>query len=110
MEERAVKDRVLGGAALAGGPAILAAPAQAAAPPGPWDAFNLAPASRTVSPVGVLKTSGDVANAGGLTNGGVTSLGPTPSVTLDFGKEVGVRTRLHVSPGSAAPTVALTYS
>ena len=31
-------------------------------------------------------------------------------MTLDFGKEVGGFTRLHVAPGSAAPNVALTYS
>ena len=99
-----MKDRVLGGAALAGALVVLAAPAQAAAPPGPWDAFNLAPASRTVRPVGVLKTGGDVTNAAGLTNGGVTSLGPNGYVTLDFGKEVGGFARLHFAPGSAAPT------
>src|SRR4051812_46485906 len=104
-----VKHRVVGGAAMLCALA-LASSAQAAAPPGPWDAFNLSPASRSVQPVGVLKTSGDVTNAAGLTNGGVTSLAPNASVTLDFGKEVGGFTRLHVAPGSAAPTLGLTYS
>ena len=58
MEERAVRDRVLGGAALVGALAVLAAPARAAAPAGPWDAFNLAPASRTVAPAGVYTPGG----------------------------------------------------
>jgi hypothetical protein len=91
------------GAALLG--ALAASPAQAAAPAGPWDAFNLSPVSRTVQPVGVLKSGGDVSTAGG-----VTSIGPNGYVTLDFGKEVGGFVRLHFAPGSEAPTAALTYS
>jgi hypothetical protein len=83
----------------------LTPPAVAAAPPGPWDAFNLAPASRTVEPAGVLKSGGEV-----NTSGGVTTLGTNAYVTFDFGKEVGGFTRLKVGASSAAPTAALTYS
>jgi hypothetical protein len=90
--------------------AALATPAQAAAPPGPWDAFNLSPASRSVQATGVLKSGGDVTNAAGATNGGVTTIGPGGYVTLDFGKEVGGFARLHFAPGSVAPTAGLTYS
>src|SRR4051812_30016422 len=77
-----VKDRVVGGAAVLCTLAALASPAQAAAPPGPWDAFNLSPASRSVQATGVLKSGGDVTNAAGVTNGGVTSIGPNGYVTL----------------------------
>ena len=93
---------VLAGAVLL---AALAPSAQAAAPAGPWDAFNLSPASRTVAPVGVLKSGGDVSSADG-----VTSLGPNAYVTLDFGKEVGGFVKLHFTPASSATGAALTYS
>src|SRR4051794_12659192 len=104
-----VKDRVVGGAVVLCALAAMATPARAAAPPGPWDAFNLSPASRTVQATGVLKSGGDVTNATGATTGGVTTIGPGGYVTLDFGKEVGGFARLHFAPGSAAPTVGLTY-
>src|SRR6476469_5016008 len=105
-----VKDRVIGGAAALCVLAAMTTPAQAAAPPGPWDAFNLSPASRSVQAAGVLKSGGDVTNAAGATNGGVTTIGPGGYVTLDFGKEVGGFARLHFAPGSAAPTAGLTYA
>ena len=92
---------VLGGALFA----VLAPAAHAAAPAGPWDAFNLSPASRTVTPTGVLKSGGDYSTANG-----VTSLGPNAYVTLDFGKEVGGFARLHFTPTSSANSAALTYS
>src|SRR4051794_9076470 len=85
--------------------AVVAPAAHAAAPAGPWDAFNLSPASRTVQLTGVLKSGGDYSVADG-----VTSLGPNAYVTLDFGKEVGGFVRLHFAPASAAASVALTYS
>src|SRR3954470_7135757 len=98
-----VKDRVAGAAAALCALAVMATPAQAAAPPGPWDAFNLSPASRSVQATGVLKSGGDVTNAAGATTGGVTTSGPNGYVTLDFGKEVGGFTRLHFAPGNTAP-------
>jgi hypothetical protein len=62
----------------------------ASAPSGPWDAFNLAPTSRTVYPAEINRTSGNVSNAEGLiTHNGTTTLSGNYSyVTLDFGKEV----------------------
>src|SRR3954451_19627606 len=120
--ELLVKPRAVGGVALIGALAALASPAQAAAPPGPWDAFNLSPASRSVQPTGVLQSGGDVTDPTrvrsggavtkppGVTSGGVTSVGPNGYVTLDFGKEVGGFARLHFAAGSAAPAVGLTYS
>ena len=85
----------------------LTPPAQAAAPPGPWDAFNLAPASRYRR---ADRGAQERRRRGGRKRQGVTTLGPNAYVTFDFGKEVGGFTRLKVAPGSAAPTAALTYS
>jgi hypothetical protein len=61
----------------------------ASAPSGPWDAFNLAPNSRTVYPAHIHGTSGKVDNAEGLlTKSGVATLHENYSyITLDFGKE-----------------------
>jgi hypothetical protein len=69
---------------------IFALKAIASALPGPWDTFNLAPSSRTVYPVKINRTSGNVTNADTLvTQSGLTTLtGNNSYVTLDFGKEV----------------------
>src|SRR4051794_250698 len=92
-------------AAMAGG--AYAGAADAAAPAGAWDAYNLAPASRTVQPAGVLKTGGTVDRSSG-----VTTLRDTGSyVTFDFGKEVGGFVKLRFGAGtSAGETVGLTFS
>lgn len=82
----------------------------ATAPSGPWDEYNLAPSSKIVQPTGILKTSENVINSTGLIDGGITSIGPGGYVILDFGKEVGGFTKLHIGPDNTAPTVALTYS
>src|SRR3954447_5559569 len=85
--------------------------AQAAAPPGPWDAFNLSPASRTVQPVAVFGSSGAVGSPDGVLHGQATTLGPGAYVSLDFGKEVGGFTRLHFAAASSpGQNVGLTYS
>src|ERR1700751_929470 len=99
-----MRTRVVGAAVLIGAVAAVVPSARAAAPPGPWDAYNLAPASRSVEPTGVYRSGGAVS-----TNGGVTSLGPGAYVTLDFGKEVGGFAHLHFAPASAAQNVGLTY-
>ena len=91
---------------LAGGlPATAAgAPATPAkASPRPWDAYNLSPASRTVTPVRITRTTGTVSGASGLLHGrAVTLTGAGSSVTLDFGKEVGGLTSLHFGTGNTA--------
>ena len=99
------------GVANAYGNDFFASP-PAAPPPGPWDAFNLAPAGRTVAPVAVYTTTGTVTNAGGVLTGGTSTItGTGSSVTLDFGKEVGGFVSLHFASGtSAGQTVGLTYS
>src|SRR3954453_8447521 len=84
----------------------------AAAPAGPWDAFNLAPAARSVPPVTVFKSGGTVGNAAGVLAGQTTTLtGAGSYVTLDFGKEVGGFTKLRFGAGSSTGArVGLTYS
>jgi hypothetical protein len=72
-------------AALAGPPADASA-----APPGPWDALNYSPTSRTVKPTAVHATTGNVANPQNVLNGQPTRIsGAGSSLVLDFGKEVG---------------------
>ena len=64
--------------------------AWAAAPSGPWDTFNLAPASRVVRPTAVKESHGSVQNGRGLLTGTgkATFSGNESWLTLDFGKEV----------------------
>ncbi|KAJ7595645.1 Six-hairpin glycosidase [Mycena floridula] len=63
----------------------------ALAPPGPWDAFNYAPKSKTVYPAHIYHTQGNVVGAQNLlgTTGSATISGTNSWVTLDFGVEVG---------------------
>ncbi|MFC1418051.1 alpha-L-rhamnosidase-related protein [Streptacidiphilus cavernicola] len=90
------------GTAVAGLPAAHAA-AHGAPAPRPWDAYNLSPASRTVTPVKVTRTTGTVDGASGvLTGKEVTLTGAGSSITLDFGKEVGGLTSLHFGAGNTA--------
>ena len=60
------------------------------APSGPWDAFNLAPASKTVYAQTIYGVTGTVDNADALANntGSATLVGDGSYVTLDFGYEV----------------------
>jgi hypothetical protein len=62
----------------------------ATAPSGAWDAFNLAPSSRTVYATTIHGTSGNVTGAANLlsTSGIAVLSGDGSYVTLDFGKEV----------------------
>ena len=62
----------------------------ASAPNGPWNAFNLAPASRIVTPTAIYKQAGSVKDAHALlTSTGEATLSENNSfVSLDFGKEV----------------------
>jgi hypothetical protein len=74
--------------------------------------YIYAPASRTVTPVAVLKTTGTVTNAQHLVSGGVTRLtGQGSSVVLDFGKEVGGLITLHFASSSdASQQLGLAFS
>ncbi|MDQ1735149.1 MAG: hypothetical protein QOH56_1400 [Pseudonocardiales bacterium] len=68
----------------------------------PWDAYNLAPASRTVAPKSVYRTTGTVQDASNVLHSKSTSLiGTGASITVDFGKEVGGLVSVHF-PSSTA--------
>ena len=61
----------------------------ASAPSGPWDSFNYAPKSRTVTPVAVKEVHGIVNNASALASEGSATLSGNGSwIALDFGIEV----------------------
>lgn len=66
----------------------------ALAPPGPWDAFNYAPTTRTVYATSIRHVEPTVSGSENLlsTTGSATLNGQGAWVTLDFGKEV----RMHV--------------
>jgi hypothetical protein len=69
----------------------------------PWDRYNFSPASRTVTPVRVTRSSGTVSDPARLLSGRPTVLtGTGSSVTLDFGKEVGGLVSLRFTAASGA--------
>ena len=69
----------------------------ASAPAGPWDTFNFAPASKTVYPVAIRRTEGNVSSSEMLINNNGEALlnGNDSWVTLDYGKEVRTLTLLR---------------
>ncbi|MDI5963809.1 alpha-L-rhamnosidase-related protein [Streptantibioticus silvisoli] len=103
-----------GGAAPAASAAGRPTAGPAPAPSGPWDAFNLSPASRTVRPVAVRTSTGSVRRGRAPRGGGVGTVrlsGTGASVTLDFGQEVGGFVTLAFGAGTGADqVVALTYA
>jgi hypothetical protein len=92
--------------AVALGAGLLIAPTGAAAadsPAHPWDAYNYAPASRTVGATSVYRTTGSVSDPQAVLHGGTTTLaGSGSSVTLDFGEEVGGIVTVHAAPSTDA--------
>lgn len=77
-----------------------------------WDQYNLAPASRTVSPASVFKTNGNVVNPANVLTGQATAIvGTGAYITLDFGKEVGGYITLTFTAASDAnQSVGLAFS
>ena len=77
-----------------------------------WDQYNLAPASRTVRPVSVFKTNGNVINPANVLTGQATAIvGSGAYITLDFGKEVGGYITLTFAAASDAnQSVGLAFS
>jgi len=66
----------------------------ALAPSGPWEDFHYAPDSKTVYPVNIYKSAGEVSNAQNLVSrdqnsyAKLTPSEPTSWVAVDFGIEV----------------------
>ncbi|PCH42963.1 glycoside hydrolase family 78 protein [Wolfiporia cocos MD-104 SS10] len=82
-----------------------------AAPNGPWDAFNLAPDSRTVYPRSVHGINGTVTDAHSLLSNGSATLAANGSfVTLDFGYEVGGWISLNFDNVSDSSSIALSFT
>jgi len=102
------------GLAGVGLPAASADASAASAKPAsqPWDAYNLAPAQRTVTPVRVTRTTGTVSNPAAVLRGRSTTLtGSGSSITLDFGEEVGGLVTLHfTAAGAAGQQLGLAFS
>jgi hypothetical protein len=93
--------RVSARLAVVVGVVLLCAAETGAASGAPDNRYIYAPASRTVSPVAVLKTTGSVTAAQHLLGGGAARLsGQGSSVVLDFGKEVGGLVTLHFASSS----------
>jgi hypothetical protein len=100
----------LAGIALAGLPAAgaraSAATSTSAHPPAAPSAFTgFAPASRTVTPVRVTRTTGSVTDPAAVLGGRPTTLtGDDSSLTLDFGEEVGGLVSLRFTGADTAGT------
>ncbi|KRF21823.1 alpha-L-rhamnosidase C-terminal domain-containing protein [Phycicoccus sp. Soil803] len=85
---------------------------------GDWRTFIEAPATRDLSPTGVVSTSGNVRNATALTTADDTDSitlsyaegGPAPVIVLDYGKNVGGTTSFDVVSKSGLPTLRSSYS
>jgi hypothetical protein len=98
-------------AAAAEAAGAQAAPAAGPGAARPWDAYNLSPASRTVTPVRVTRTTGAVDDAAALPHGGPATLrGNGASVTLDFGEEVGGLVSLRMPAAARPARVGLAFS
>lgn len=103
----------------AGGSAVRhAASAHAPWPASPsWQSLDETPASSAVCPVAVVSTSGGVTGAGNLVCGGsggatltLASGGATPTIVLDYGKDVGGIPYFTVTSASGSPTLRAGYS
>ncbi|KZV82395.1 hypothetical protein EXIGLDRAFT_843780 [Exidia glandulosa HHB12029] len=91
---------------------LVLAPVLATAPPGPWDAFNFAPRSKTVLPAAIYSTNGRVSNAAKLVrNAGTATLrGKGSWVALDFGVEVGGLISMRFSDVDPTASVSLSFT
>lgn len=82
-----------------------------------WQHYVQTPSSPTLCPTAVTSTSGTVTGAQHLVCGGtggatltLTAGGPTPTIVLDYGKEVGGLPYFDVSAASGSPTLKAGYS
>jgi alpha-L-rhamnosidase len=98
-----------------------ASSAVTAGPPWPtapdWASYGQAPASATVCPVAVVSTSGPVSGAANLLCGGSggatltrSTGGETPTIVLDYGKNVGGIPYFTVTAASGSPQLKAGYA
>lgn len=100
------------GAVLTAGLAVAPAAAVPQDNGQPWQADNFSPASRTVSPVKVFRTTGTVNDPTNVLHSRATSLtGSGASITLDFGEEVGGLVTVHFgADGDTDQQLGLAFS
>ncbi|KAF5329398.1 hypothetical protein D9619_009233 [Psilocybe cf. subviscida] len=91
---------------------IWAGTAVGTAPKGPWDAFNLAPRSKTVYPTAIHSSNGHVTNANLLAQnkGSATLSGNQAWVALDFGVEVGGLISLNIDTIASTSAFSLSFT
>ncbi|KAF5385994.1 hypothetical protein D9615_002248 [Tricholomella constricta] len=85
----------------------------ARAPPGPWDAFNYAPSSRTVHPKVVHSVHGVVQHPHQLVashGGSATLTGNGSYVVLDFSQEVGGILSFTIDEATPKSTLSLSFT
>ncbi|KAK0226112.1 glycoside hydrolase family 78 protein [Armillaria fumosa] len=82
----------------------------AVAPAGPWDAFNYAPSSKTVFPVQVISSIGDVEVTVEDSTNSMALISQGSYVTLDFSKEVGGLLSFTVDAANENTSLALSFS
>jgi alpha-L-rhamnosidase len=82
-----------------------------------WQSYAEAPSSAAVCPTAITSTSGTVTGAQNLVCGGsggatltLTSGGATPTIVLDYGKDVGGLPYFNVSAESGSPVLRAGYS
>jgi alpha-L-rhamnosidase len=82
-----------------------------------WQSLDETAASSSVCPVAITSTSGNVSGAGNLVCGGsggatlaLASGGSTPTIVLDYGKNVGGIPYFDVSSASGSATMQASYS
>ncbi|MFB4314297.1 trehalase family glycosidase [Actinomadura sp. 21ATH] len=114
-----VVTRSRGRAALALGLAAITVPlavtppaaAHERGPSRPWEAYNLSPDTRTVRPVAVHATKGQVSDPDAVLKGRRTTLsGAGASLTLDFGKEVSGLTTLRFAGSDGPAKVGVAFN
>jgi alpha-L-rhamnosidase len=106
--------------------ALLVAPAPPASAAGSgtpwpaapnWQSYGEAPASASVCPTAITSTSGSVTGAANLVCGGsggatltMTGGGATPTIVLDYGREVGGLPYFTVTAATGSPQLKAGYS
>ncbi|KAF9523611.1 Six-hairpin glycosidase [Crepidotus variabilis] len=91
---------------------FVSGPSLGSAPSGPWDAFNYAPASKTLYPTAIRVVSGTVKNQNLLigNKGSATLSGNGSYVALDYGKEVGGLISLNFDSVTSKSAISLSFT
>ncbi len=101
-----------GDGAMGGDSAMAGGAGTAMSPQAVSDKYNFAPATRTVKPVAVFKTTGNIVNPKNVLSGQATAIvGKDSAIIVDFGKEVGgIITLTFAEASDAMQRVGLAFS